>query len=129
MSNARAAILLLTFIIGAAGMAACGDGDNNESDAYGERDPVNIAGNTVTVELTNLQFAPKGIKIRPGTRVTWVNKDAALHNVRQIESVFLSQDQMPKGDTFNFTFDTPGVYRYQCTLHHPNMNGVVIVED
>lgn len=83
----------------------------------------------MTVELTNLQFKPQGIRIKPGTTVTWVNKDAALHNVRQIESVFLSQDEMPGGDTFSFTFEKPGTYRYQCTFHHPNMNGVVIVED
>lgn len=33
------------------------------------------------------------------------------------------------GDTFSYTFDAPGTYRYQCTFHHPNMNGMVIVED
>ncbi len=129
MPNARAATLLLTLTIGVAVIAACGGGDDYGSDAYGERDPLTIAGDTVTVELTNLQFAPQGVTIKPGTTVTWVNKDGALHNVRQVESVFLSQDEMPQGDTLSFTFETPGVYRYQCTFHHPNMNGVVIVED
>jgi len=35
---------------------------------------------------------------------------------------------MELGDTFSFTFDKPRTHRYQCTFHHPNINGVVIVE-
>jgi plastocyanin len=60
--------------------------------------------------------------------VTWVNDDNVVHNVRQVESVFLSPEEMSRGESFSFTFDQPGTYRYQCTFHHPTMNGVVIVE-
>lgn len=35
---------------------------------------------------------------------------------------------MGLGDTFSFTFDKPGTHPCQCTCHHPNMDGVVIVE-
>ncbi|MEX2227871.1 MAG: plastocyanin/azurin family copper-binding protein [Dehalococcoidia bacterium] len=118
---------LIVVFVAATVLAACGSGGSE--DAYGERDPLGVAGNAVTVELTNLQFAPQGIRIKAGTTVTWVNNDAAVHNVRQIDSVFLSQDVMPRGDTFSYTFDAPGTFRYQCTFHHPNMNGVVIVAD
>lgn len=111
--------------------AACGSNGRGGSDAYGEQDAKTIDGVAVTVELTNLQFVPQGIRIKPGTTVTWENKEVALHNVSSIESVFLStpQGDMKQGDTFSYTFDAPGTYRYQCTFHHPNMNGVVIVED
>ncbi len=98
------------------------------TDAYGERSPVEVTGSSVTVEMKDIRFQPQGIRVKPGTTVRWVNEDAVLHNIRQVESVFLSQDVMKEGDTFSFTFDTPGKYRYQCTYHHPNMNGVVIVE-
>lgn len=104
-------------------------GGSKGSDAYGERNAVEIAANSVTVDMGDIQFHPQGIKVKPGTTVTWVNKEAAIHNVRQVESVFLSQDVMKEGDTFSFTFDKPGRYRYVCTYHHPNMNGVVIVEE
>lgn len=107
-------------------VAACGGGQG--TDAYGERSPVAVTGSSVTVEMKDIKFQPQGIKVKPGTTVTWVNKDAVIHNVRQVESVFLSQDVMREGDTFTYTFDKPGTYRYQCTYHHPNMNGVVIVE-
>lgn len=125
--NIARACLVLVALVSSIVVAACGGGDG--SDAYGERNPLEVEENLVTVELTNLQFEPQGIRVKPGTTVRWVNKDVAVHNVRQIDSVFLSQDEMPLNDTFSYTFDTPGVYRYQCTFHHPNMNGVVIVED
>jgi plastocyanin len=110
-------------------LAFWGCGGGGGSDAYGERDPVEVSGTSVTVELKDIQFQPKGIKIKPGTTVTWVNKDPVIHNVRQVESVFLSQDVMEEGDTFTYTFNEPGTYRYVCTYHHPNQLGVVIVDE
>lgn len=107
--------------------ASCGGGSDG-GDAYGVRNAVAVQGSSITVEMKDIQFQPKGIKVKPGTKVTWVNEEPVIHNVRQIEDVFLSPDVLNKGETFSFTFDKPGTYRYQCTYHHPNMNGVVIVE-
>lgn len=121
--------MLFGMLVAAALTAACGGSVSKAGpDAYGERNPVAESASSVTVDLTNIQFAPQGIRVKPGTTVTWVNRDAVVHNVRQIESVFLSQDELKQGDTFSFTFDKPGAFKYQCTYHHPNMNGVVIVE-
>ena len=119
----------IALVVAFVASVAC-SGGSQKPDAYGERSATTIAGNEVTVELTNFQFVPQGIRIKTGTKVTWVNKDVAVHNVSSIDSVFLSapQGDMKQGDTFSFTFDKPGTYRYQCTFHHPNMNGVVIVE-
>ena len=121
-----ACLSCLPFVAAVLLFTACGSG--NGADAYGERNAVAVQGNSVTVELKGIQFQPQGIKVKPGTTVTWVNKDPLIHNVRQVESVFLG-DAMKEGDTFSYTFDKPGKYRYQCTYHHPNMNGVVIVEE
>ena len=106
---------------------ACGGGGGN--DAYGERSAIEMSGSSVTVELKDIWFRPQAIRVKPGTTVTWVNNDPVVHNVRQVESIFLSPDVVQPGDTFSYTFDTPGKYRYQCTFHHPSMNGVVIVEE
>ena len=122
----RALALLALFAASLIAGACGGDAGN---DAYGERSAIEVSGMSVTVELKDIHFRPQGIRVKPGTTVTWVNKDPVVHNVRQIESVFLSPDVVPPGDTFSYTFDTPGKYRYQCTYHHPNMNGVVIVEE
>ena len=122
--------LLLMLGLTLAVATAC-SGAGKKADVYGERSARMVAGDALTVELINLQFVPQGIRIKPGTTVMWVNKDVALHNVSSIESVFLSapQGDMKEGDTFSYTFDKPGTYKYQCTYHHPNMNGVVIVEE
>lgn len=127
MSEPRVTIVLVAGAV--LGFAVGCSGGGAKADAYGERSATRIAGDSAVVELRNLQFAPQGIRIKAGTRVTWVNRDAALHNVSQIQSTFLSPDDLKEGDTFSFTFDVVGTYRYQCTLHHPNMNGVVIVEE
>ncbi len=128
MMSARRAALIIVVLASVAVLAACGGSSGQASvDAYGERNPVTVTGNSVTVELKNIQFVPQGIKVKPGTTVTWVNEDPVVHNVSEIHSVFLSP-VMKQGDRFSFTFDKPGVYRYQCTFHHPLMNGVVIVE-
>lgn len=107
---------------------ACGGGGGSSNDAYGERNAVAVQGSSVTVHMKDLQFQPMGIKVKLGTKVTWVDDEPVIHNVRQVQDVFLSPDVLTKGQTFSFTFDTPGTYRYQCTYHHPKMNGVVIVE-
>jgi plastocyanin len=118
--------LLALFAVALVAGACDGDGGN---DAYGERRAIEVSGMSATVELKDIQFRPQGIRVKPGTTVTWVNNDPVIHNVRQVESVFLSPDVVQPGDTFSYTFDKPGKYRYQCTFHHPNMNGVVIVEE
>jgi plastocyanin len=123
----RSTLALLTLFAAALLAGACGgDGGN---DAYGERGAIEVSGLSVTVELKGIQFRPQGIRVKPGTTVTWVNNDPVIHNVRHVESVFLSADVVQPGETFFYTFDKPGKYRYQCTLHHPSMNGVVIVEE
>ena len=131
MTSGGAAKVCTAFVLVLLLGVACGSNGRSGSDAYGEQDAKMIDGDAVTVELINLQFVPQGIRIKPGTTVTWKNKDVALHNVSSIDSVFLStpQGDMKQGDTFSYTFDAPGTYRYQCTFHHPSMNGVVIVED
>jgi len=121
------AFLMLPFILSGMAVAACG-GSESGTDAYGESNAISISGDSVTIEMRDIRFDPRGIKVKPGTTVTWVNKDEVVHNVRQIQSEFLSQDEMEPEDSFTFTFDRSGTYRYQCTFHHPSMNGVVIVE-
>ena len=119
--------LLPVAVVVAIVLSACGGSDAGKS-AFGESEAVEVTKDAVTVEMRNILFEPKAIKIKPGTTVTWVNKDPVVHNVRAYDSTFLSPDEMPPAATFAFRFDTPGTYRYECTFHPPNQIGVVIVE-
>ncbi len=128
-SQLRPLGVFLSAALLAIALAACGGfGGDSRTDAYGESNAQTVSGSSVVVAMNGNRFLPQGIKVSAGTTVTWRNEDAVVHNVRQIQSEFLSPDAMEPGQTFAYTFDRPGTFRYQCTFHHPDMNGVVIVE-
>jgi plastocyanin len=58
--------------------------------------------------------------------VTWTNTDTAPHTVTALDGSFNSGNLNP-GDSFTYTFRTPGTYAYFCE-YHPWMKGVIIVE-
>ena len=73
-----------------------------------------------------------------GTEVTWTNDDTTPHDVTSTDgpgtdaattSTFASET-LAQGDTFSFTFDEPGTYYYECTIHASmaTMHAEVIVE-
>ena len=87
--------------------------------------PVPVSGTTVAI--TNFAFSPASLTVKAGTKVTWTNKDADAHTVTSTGSGGpLNSPAMATGDTFSFTFTTPGTYNYLCTIH-PFMTAVVTV--
>lgn len=83
---------------------------------------------TSNVVIDDYAFVPAELRVPAGTVVRWENHDLDPHNV--VSSVnprtFRSRTMAP-GESFEFTFATPGTHRYFCDLH-PHMQGVVIVE-
>jgi len=73
-------------------------------------------------------YSPGTITVVIGVNntVEWVNNDDVAHTVTGANSVFDSGNMNP-GDTFSFTFTSPGTYAYGCS-YHPWMKGTVIVE-
>ncbi len=66
------------------------------------------------------------LTIPVGTTVMWTNDDAMVHTVTAVDGKFDS-GMMAEGDTWSYTFDTPGEYEYLCSPH-PWMRAKVIVE-
>ena len=94
---------------------------------------------TEVVDAVDNEFLPQELKVEPGTTVMWTNSGRSPHNV--VPAV-KSQDfgapfgvktaQFAPGDSYDFTFDVPGTYRYYCTLHgtaNTGMFGSVVVGD
>jgi plastocyanin len=77
------------------------------------------------LEIDNFSFLPQRITVKAGTTVSWTNKDETPHTVASSE-LFKSK-ALDTTDSFSFTFATPGVYQYFCSLH-PFMTGTVVVE-
>jgi plastocyanin len=78
------------------------------------------------VEIDNFTFSPQRITVKAGTTVTWMNADDTPHTVVSSAKVFKSK-ALDTDDSFSFTFTTPGVYEYFCSVH-PRMTGAVAVE-
>jgi len=78
-----------------------------------------------------IYYDPQVLQIEIGTAVLWKNDDSAMHTVTSGNSqdgpngVFDS-DLMAAGESFEFTFTTPGLEDYYCIVH-PWMTGTVEV--
>lgn len=76
----------------------------------------------LTVEMKNLKFVPNNFTVKKGTKVTFVNKDALMHDVVQVEVKQLGKAKpsfdsgaIAAGSTWSITFDQPGTYPILCT--------------
>ncbi|MDD5111259.1 MAG: cupredoxin family copper-binding protein [Candidatus Altiarchaeota archaeon] len=87
----------------------------------------------VTVTIKDFAFQPNEIRIKTGTIVTWINEDSAPHKVASdphpahTDLPGLVSGNLAQGQSYSFTFSTPGTFGYHCHLH-PSMTGRVIVE-
>jgi plastocyanin len=86
--------------------------------------PAQAADATVTID--NFTFEPQRLTVRAGTTVTWVNQDDIPHALASNAKIFKSK-ALDTDDKFSFTFATPGVYDYFCSMH-PHMTGTIVVE-
>jgi plastocyanin len=82
-----------------------------------------VATNEVTM-AKSYRFSPERIEIRSGSAVTWTNDDNFTHTVKVEGKPDVEVD---RGDSVSIRFETPGTYRYTCTLHPHDMSGEVIV--
>ncbi len=78
------------------------------------------------VKIDNFTFSPPKLTVKAGTTVTWRNEDDIPHAVASSAKLFRSK-VMDTDDKYAFTFTTPGVYEYFCSLH-PHMTGTIVVE-
>lgn len=74
------------------------------------------------VAVRDYEFEPATITVETGATVTWVWEGRAPHDV--VGQAFESNDQ--SSGTFRHTFDEPGTYPYDCTIH-PGMEGSIVV--
>jgi plastocyanin len=66
-----------------------------------------------------IQFAaygPEQLDVLPGQTVLWSNVSQRTHTVTADDGLFDSGD-VDSGSRFSFRFNTPGTYRYHCTIH------------
>ena len=86
-------------------------------------------GTTVTgvthMNMQNFAYQTSNIQVRAGTTVTWTNQDSVPHSVT-FKNGMKDSSLLYQGQSFSYTFNTPGTYQYYCTVH-PNMVATVTV--
>ena len=90
--------------------------------------PASAADQTVTAQPST-EWSPDDVTIDLGDTVTW-NNAGGIHNVSFNDGSY-TQPGQPSSSSWSVerTFDTPGIFRYQCGLHGSAMAGVVRVRD
>ncbi|HEX9738883.1 MAG TPA: plastocyanin/azurin family copper-binding protein [Candidatus Limnocylindria bacterium] len=88
-------------------------------------------GGDTTVTISGSSFGGD-FTISAGSTVTFVNNDSFGHTVTNGENGTTAADALfdealGDGGTFEFTFDTPGVYLVTCRIH-PSMNLTITVQ-
>lgn len=76
------------------------------------------------VAVVDDKYEPRVVQVSQGTTVTWTWEGSRRHNV--VGEGF--QSELQSEGTFSHTFETPGFYRYLCTLHG-GMTGAVTVTE
>lgn len=80
------------------------------------------------VAIHNFTFGPKALTVPVGTKVVWTNDDDDPHTVTsEADAKPLKSPPLDTGESFAFTFDKPGTYRYFCSIH-PHMQGTIVVQ-
>lgn len=81
-------------------------------------------------EIESLCYIPEFLSVKEGSKVVWINQDAAFHSVTS--GVYGEPDgrfdsgHMDPEERFEYVFDDAGQFLYHCTLH-PWMTGVIEV--
>jgi plastocyanin len=80
------------------------------------------------VAIANFAFAPATLTVKKGTTVTWTNNDTVAHTVTADSGEGPNSGDIDKGETYQYTFNTAGTFKYHCKPH-PQMTATVIVTD
>ncbi|HEV2583260.1 MAG TPA: cupredoxin family copper-binding protein [Ktedonobacteraceae bacterium] len=77
------------------------------------------------MNMQNFAYQYANMQVKVGTTVTWTNHDSAPHSVT-FKNGMKDSGLLYQGQSFSYTFNTPGTYQYYCTIH-PYMGATVTV--
>lgn len=114
----------------AATAVACSS-DTAPSDGNGAAGTVTV-GNIFFKSGHNSTQNPAVDTVAAGTTVTWTwtNTGDTPHSVHSENApTFTSSNNLTgNGQTYTFTFNTPGTYHYDCAVHGEAMTGTIVVQ-
>jgi plastocyanin len=116
-------------VIGCGNGAPTGGGGGSGGPCPGKFAASGLGTVAETVDATDdLVFAPAKSTIGVGQVIEFKNTGSVEHNVTFSGSLAcLSDNTLDPGSTWDVQFNNPGSYDYICTIHAPNMAGVLTV--
>lgn len=90
--------------------------------------PSEAFGTTIVI-IRNFAFTPAQVRVRPGTKVTWVNCEAPGTDAHTstADAGSWNSPLLAPGATYTREFAATGAFAYHCEPH-PFMLGTVMVE-
>jgi plastocyanin len=77
------------------------------------------------MNMQNFAYQVANMQVRAGTTVTWTNQDSVPHSIT-FKNGMRDSGLLFQGQSFSYTFKTPGTYQYYCSVH-PYMVATVTV--
>jgi plastocyanin len=88
-----------------------------------------LAGSTTkTVKVKDNVFSPTSITVKRGTKVKWVWKGSAPHNVTVTKGPVRFSSKTKTSGSFSKTLKRKGTYKIVCTIHAPGMKMTIHVK-
>ena len=119
------AMRLITVLTACCALALVGCGGGSSSSGGGGGGG-SSSGNTVTIDMKNIQFSPKEATVKVGQTVKWVNQDTVDHDVSAKSGADFKSELFGNGKSFEWKADKAGTVSYVCTVH-PGMVGTLKV--
>ncbi len=96
----------------------------------------NVANEAVPAQVVvnGVGFNPAVVKVKRGEGVTWINKDPTPHQIISSQpntpgvASFNSVETLSQGDSYTYTFESPGTYEYGDKVEATKYKGTIIVE-
>jgi plastocyanin len=86
-----------------------------------------VSKSVMTVGLYDDFFAPNALLVPVGTTVQWKNQGPNDHSVVADDGSWGS-NALHRNQTYEYTFDRPGIYDYHCAEHASEMRGQIVVK-
>jgi plastocyanin len=102
-------------LVAALACAGCGGTDEGGQDGGAGR-PAPLAA-TDRVQIEGFAYVPAAVRVKPGTKLTFVNEDSAPHTATARKREAFTTGTLKKGARRSVKLDTPGSYEYFCEFH------------
>ena len=93
--------------------------------ATGKLTSANDSADVTEVRMSGFAFEPDRLDIVAGDTVTWINEDLSPHTATSVDGAW-DTGSIEFGREARQTFNSPGVFQYECAFH-PHMIGSVVV--